>query len=176
MSKFSSSLAVSCDSRASRPRAIWLEPVGEHFWLFPKDEIQIKADGLESPPRFSISEEDDNTIVYVMGCIDYVVQSKGETIYAGFQHNKFVGAVQFCFGIIGRGIVLTSEVPWPEWLKVGDDLRLIIPDGQHFKTMDATLMGLEIMNGEGAAKNQIGLRLDTTEKVPADTTIYCVYG
>lgn len=146
MKNYSATMSVSLDYRAIKPRAVYIEPWGEDYWLFPQDEFVITANGQTSSPVFSLHEHDDSTQIYIEGdCQNYVVQHSSKQIECGYQRAKFAGIIETAFTITGRGIVVTSNKNWKVDLKIKNELCLIIPN---LKTIKASILGFEHINRE----------------------------
>jgi hypothetical protein len=177
MNDFSAFLSVSCRSQASKPRPVYIEPWGEDYWLFPGDDIDIVAFSRETTATFGVVESDGDTQIYLEQCHDVKVFCDGQQIVSGFQRSQLIGKADHAFTIIGRGVVITSDKPWQRNLKVGNDLRIIIPQAN---AISAKVLALEHLNtgSNTALENPWGLFLGEigvdAKKIPAGASVYCL--
>lgn len=177
MTNVSTFLRVSCSQLASRPRPVYIEPLGNDYWLFPGDEFEFVASSDEPAPFFELVEDDEATQIHLeRRGDDFAVHHNGQPIESGYQRARFAGNVSRALNIVGRGVVVVSDKPWLMNFAAGDQLRLVIPA---IKTLSARVVQLEHMNtGYVVVENPWGLFLGKLEIDPAEilpgSPIYCL--
>jgi hypothetical protein len=106
-------------------------------------------------PHVELVESVEATRVYLeQGCHEFVLKQAEQLLECGDQRARLASQVAAAFNSIGRGVVMTSNKAWQGQLKVGDQLRLLMPK---MKVIRAPLVALEhISTGESTTLESRG--------------------
>lgn len=80
---------MSVTNRSKKPRAVFIEPEGEDYWMLPEQAFELRAEVTSEGDHFELCDDGDSLQVY-FGSSQISVFCDGRELKCGYQRPQTV--------------------------------------------------------------------------------------